>query len=69
MNDSRIPLILIGFAVATSLVVGLVPGVQPPSWHGAVSHVEVPSTAAADHPATATEASAAPEVAPEVATR
>jgi len=36
MAANRISALLIAAAVVTSLVVGLVPGLQPPAWHAAV---------------------------------
>ncbi|HBB40248.1 MAG: hypothetical protein COW73_04250 [Nitrospirae bacterium CG18_big_fil_WC_8_21_14_2_50_70_55] len=40
MNAHPIPLLLIVAAVVTSLGVAFVPGLQPPTWHGAVTAVE-----------------------------
>lgn len=33
MQRHLVPLLLIGFATGISLLVGFVPGLQPPSWH------------------------------------
>jgi len=40
MDANRLPALLIAVAVVTSLMVGLVPGLQPPAWHAAVTAVE-----------------------------
>ena len=33
MQRHLVPILLIGFATGISLLVGLVPGLQPPTWH------------------------------------
>jgi len=48
MDANRIPALLIAAAVVTSLVIGLVPGLQPPAWHAAVTAVEPPPSALLD---------------------
>ena len=48
MAANRIPALLIAAAVVTSLVIGLVPGLQPPAWHAAVTAVEPPPSALLD---------------------
>jgi len=48
MDANRIPALLIAVAVVASLVVGFVPGLQPPAWHAAVTAVELPPSALLD---------------------
>ncbi len=63
MDANRFPAILIAVAVVASLLVGLVPGLQPPEWHAAVTAVEPPPSALLDTmvPEKVAEASGAAE--------
>lgn len=40
MLSHRLSFLLISLATVTSLLVAFVPGLQPPSWHDAISRVD-----------------------------
>jgi len=61
MDTSRFPTLLIAAAVLTSLLVGFVPGLQPPAWHEAVTAVAPSPIHVIDTLAAKSIASGAPE--------